>query len=216
MRRKWAYVLVLLLLSPAFSQQHPNRIIFGVVVRANGEPARNLRLTAKPSPSPGGHSGDFPHTRTNNLGEYRFQNLPSWGMYMIYADDEAVGYSRTSTCPVDWHTDAIITPEHPEAEFNFSLARQSGFIRIHLTSRRTGAAIHTMRVSVLPLDKEGACFGMSGGSDHAILVPPDQNLLIHVSSEGFREWDESIGAGRPINVPSGAVVVLDIQLEPLD
>ena len=219
MKGKHCYLFVFLLLSPAVSQQQqqvPNGTVFGVVVKANGEPATNLRLTARPSFPTGGHSGDFPHTTTNELGEYQFQNLSLWGTYFIYADDEVAGYSRVSTGPLARQTDIEITFEHPEAQFNFSLPPKAGFIRIHVTNRRTGAAIREMTVSVMPLDKQGFLFTMSGGSDHQILVPPDRNLLTHVSAEGFREWDESIGAGRPVNVSSGGRLILNVQLEPSD
>jgi hypothetical protein len=55
---------------------------------------------------------------------------------------------------------------------------------------------------------------MSCDSDRIVLVPPDRNLLLHVKSDGFREWDESIGTGKPVNVPSGNRVTLDVQLDP--
>jgi hypothetical protein len=218
MKKGHCYLFLLVLFSPAVSQQQrvPNGTISGVVVKANGAPARNLRLTASPSFPTGGHSGDFPHARTNNLGEYQFQKLSLWGTYLIYADDETAGYSRVSTGPLDSHTDVEITPDHPEAQFNFSLPPKAGFIRIHLTNRRTGAVIREMTVSVLPLEKQDFSFTISSGSDHLILVPPDRNLLIHVTSDGFPEWDESIGAGRPVNVSPGGRLVLDVQLEPSD
>jgi hypothetical protein len=191
-------------------------MIYGVVVSSNGEPARSLRLTARQLQT-GGHSGDGPHTKTNQAGEYRFQKLPL-GKYVVYADDEAAGYSRISTGPLNSDVSEIeVTPEHPEAEFNFSLGAKAGFIQIRLTNRKTGVAISQMTLSVLPLDKPDFAFlTLSGRSDQLILVPPDRNLLLHVTSEDFREWDESLGTGRPVNVSSGSRVMLDVRLEPLD
>jgi hypothetical protein len=49
-----------------------------------------------------------------------------------------------------------------------------------------------------------------------MMVPPDRNLIIHVTADGFREWDESIGGGKPIFVPSGTRLTLAVQLEPED
>jgi hypothetical protein len=217
-RRSW--LLVLLLLSPVVAQLQqsgPNGTIYGVVVTLNGEPARNLRLTARPLLATGGHSGDFPHTRTNQAGEYRFQKLPL-AAYIVYADDEAAGYSRVSTGPLGASVSEVeITTVHPETEFNFSLPPKAGFIRIHLTNRRTRAPISDMTVSVLPLDKaDSGLFTLSGGSAQLILVPPDRNLLLRVTAEGFREWEESIGTGRPVNVASGSRLMLDVRLDPLD
>lgn len=74
-----------------------------------------------------------------------------------------------------------------------------------------------MKIAVHRMDEpDSLLFTMSCGSDHVILVPPDKNLLLHVTSDGFREWDESFGTGKPLNVPSGTRLPLSVQLEPLD
>jgi hypothetical protein len=61
----------------------------------------------------------IPHVRTNNKGEYRFENPPCWGRYTVYAEDEEAGYSRVSTGPAgDGHLSEVeLTPEQREAEF---------------------------------------------------------------------------------------------------
>ena len=221
MKKKRSWLLVLLLFSPVVAQQlqsGPNGTIYGVVVALNGKPARNLRLTARSLlTTGGGHSGDFPHTRTNQAGEYRFQKLPL-AKYIVYADDEAAGYSRVSTGPLGGSVSEVeITANHPETEFDFPLPPKAGFMRIHLTNRKNRAPISDMTVSVLSLDKpDSGMFTLSGSSARSILVPPDRNLLLHVTAEGFREWDESIGIGRPVNVPSGHRLMLDVELDPLD
>jgi hypothetical protein len=51
-------------------------------------------------------------------------------------------------------------------------------------------------------------------SRQAILVPSDKDLLLHVTSWGFLEWEESTGAGKPINIAPGNSFILDVQLEP--
>jgi hypothetical protein len=222
MKGRRCYLFALLLFSPAVSQQQlqaPHGTISGVVVQPNGEPARSLRLTARISFPTGGRSGDFPHARTNDLGEYRFQKLPLSGAYLIYADDEAAGYSLTSTGPSDSHTDVEIAPEYPDATFNLYLPSRAGFIQIHLTNRRTGRAIRKMMtVWASPADKPGplGSFTISCYPDHVILVPPDQNMLLHVKADGFSEWDESVGTGRPVSAASGSRLTLDVQLDPAE
>ena len=52
--------------------------------------------------------------------------------------------------------------------------------------------------------------------DRVILIPPQKNLLLHVSSDGFREWDESVGRRRPITLPSGTQLRLAVELDPSD
>lgn len=108
-----------------------------------------------------------------------------------------------------------LTPEHWEAEHKVQLPPKAGFLEIHLTGRRTGASIFGMRVAVMAMENpESPLFTMSCESGHVILVPPDKNLLLHVSSDGFREWDESIGSGKPLYLPSGTRLILDIELDP--
>ena len=57
---------------------------------------------------------------------------------------------------------------------------------------------------------------MSCYSDQMILIPPNKNLLLHVKSDGFRGWDESVEKGRPVNEPSGNVLTLNVPLDPVD
>jgi hypothetical protein len=108
-----------------------------------------------------------------------------------------------------------LTPEHPEAELKVLLPPRAGFIQIHLTNQRTGAGISGMRVALIPTESPASpLFTISCYSNHVILVPPDKNLLLHVTSDGFREWDESVGRGKPIHLSSGTRLILAIQLEP--
>jgi hypothetical protein len=74
-----------------------------------------------------------------------------------------------------------------------------------------------MRVALAPMESpEQQVFSMSCDSNHVVLIPPDKNLLLHVTSDGYREWDESAGKGKPLHLDSGARITLDIQLDPLD
>ena len=49
--------------------------------------------------------------------------------------------------------------------------------------------------------------------NHQIEVPPDKDFIVHVTAEGFREWDESIGGHKVVRVPSGTETALEAQLE---
>ena len=89
--------------------------------------------------------------------------------------------------------------------FRANPLNQSKNGRYHLGNARGGNGDGESRV---------ALFTMSSYSDHVILVPPDKNLLLHVSSDRFREWDESAGMGKPMFLPSGNRLTLDVQLEP--
>ena len=220
MARWSSSLIVLLVLSLAMAQQLErvvDGVIHGLVITSTGEPAKSIRLRATPLGT--GGSGGVLETRTNSEGRYRFHHLPLWATYRIYADDEAAGYSRASTGPSPGNTisEAEITGEHPDTECNFSLPPKAGLIQIHLTNRRTGITISEMTLWVAHFDTpESGLFTMTGRSDSVVLVPPDRNLLLHVTARGFREWDDSMGRGRAVNVPSENRLTLDVQLDPVD
>jgi len=59
-------------------------------------------------------------------------------------------------------------------------------------------------------------FSISCYSYHVVLMPPEKNLLLRVTSDGYREWDGSVDGGKPLHLASGARLTLGIQLDPLD
>jgi hypothetical protein len=217
---KTTLVFVGFLLAAAVAQQHdeppPKGVIYGIAIGQDGQPAKGIGLTA--SPLGVVLAAVLPHTKTNDAGEYRFENVPWWGRYTVYAEDEEAGYSSFSTGPAgDSSPEVELTPEHPEAEFEVHLPPKAGFLHIHLTNRRTAAGISGMRVAVMPMENpESLLFTMSCYSNHVVLVPPDKNLLLHVTSDGFREWDESVGRGKPLHLNSGTGLTLAVQLDPSD
>ena len=211
----------LLLLSTVSAQQNdeprPNGVIHGIAVGQDGQPAKLIGLTAEPLGV--GMAAKLPRTKTNNVGEYRFDNVPCWGKYTVYADDEDAGYSSFSRGPDrDRNPPEVeITPEYPEAELTVVIPPKAGFIQIHLTNRRTGADISGMRIALMPEKSPvSPVETMSCYSNHVILVPPDTSLLLHITSDGFREWNESIGKGKLIRLASGTRLKLDVQLEPAE
>lgn len=218
---KSALVFVgLFLLAAASAQQndepHPKGVIYGIAIGQDGQPAKRIGLTATPL---GGFilGALLPHTRTNDAGEYRFENVPRWGKYTVYADDEDAGYSDFSTGPAgDSNLPEVeITPEHPAAQLTVVVPPKAGFIQVHLTNRRTGAEISGMRVALMQeKNPVSPIETMSCYSHRVVLVPPDTSLLLHITSDGFRDWNESIGQGKLIHLASGARLKLDVQLEP--
>ena len=219
---KSALVFVgLFLLAAASAQQndepHPKGVIYGIAIGQDGQPAKRIGLTAEPLGVALG--AKLPHTRTNDAGEYRFENIPWWGRYTVYGDDENEGYSSFSTGPAgdSPSPEVELKPEHPEAELRVLLPPRAGFIQIHLTNQRTGAEISGMRVALmLPESSASSFFTMSCASNHVILIPPDEDFLLHISSDGFREWNESIGKGKPVHLASSARLKIDVQLEPTE
>jgi hypothetical protein len=186
-------------------------VIYGTVIAQNGTPAKGLTLNAMPLGVALGMA--LPWAKTNEAGIYRFEHLP-WGRYTVYAEDKEAGYSIFSTGAggADRPPEVELTAGHPEAEFNVHLPAPAAFLLFHLTNRRTGAPISGVEVTVISEAKTIFSGGFS--STQAVLVPADKDLLLHVTSWGFLEWEESVGAGKPIHIAPGNRFTLDVQLEP--
>jgi hypothetical protein len=212
-------LVAFLSMTSAFAQQgeavHGKGVIYGVAIGQDGKPARGVGLTALQLGV--GSAGRLPYAKTNQAGEYRFESL-DFGRYAVSGDDEEVGYSFFSTGQGRNDPPEVeLTAEHPEAELRVFLTPKAGFVHIHLTNRRTGAVISGMQVSLSAMESpDKQLFSMSCYSNHVVLVEPDKNLQLHVTSDGYREWDESVGRGKPLHLRSGTRLTLAVQLEPSD
>lgn len=208
-----------LFLSSGPAQQPDTRsekgVIYGTVVAPDGTPAMVIGLEGQPLGV--GFATLLPHTRTDIRGHYRLTNIPWWGRYTVCADDANAGYSVFSTgCPDPGQTrEVTLSPEHPEGEFNFRLPPKAGFLQVHVTNRRNGRVIPGVVVSVTSVDHpDRPILTQSSDSTHFVLLPPDKDLLLHITSPRFHEWDESAVAGKIVRVTSGSRLTLDVQLEP--
>jgi len=195
----------------------PDGSIYGVALTPDGQPARGITLTATPLGVALGTM--LPATKTNDRGEYRFVNLPWWGRYTVYAEDEAAGYSSFSTGGYGQTQppEVEITPARREAELRVNLPPKAGFLSVHLTNAKTGAPISSMDITVMHDSKPPSlAFTMGCYSTKTVLLPPDKSLLVHITANGFHEWKESVGSGKLLRLASGARINLDVELEPED
>ncbi|MFZ0742865.1 MAG: carboxypeptidase-like regulatory domain-containing protein [Terracidiphilus sp.] len=195
--------------------ESPNTgLIYGTATAQDGLPAKGLILNAEPLGVVLAMA--LPWTKTDDKGVFRFEHLPL-GRYTVYAEDKEAGYSIFSTGAggVGRPPEVELTAGHPKAEFNVHLPAPAGFLLFHLTNRRTGAPISGIEVTVMSEEIPPKTI-FSGGcpSSQAVLVPSDKDLLLHVTSWGFLEWEESVGAGKPIHIAPGNRLTLDVQLEP--
>jgi hypothetical protein len=212
----FGFLLVANALAQQPDQSVPAGVIFGIVLDQDGQPAKGLRLNAFPLGVPLGTV--LPTTKTDLTGKYRFKDIPWWGRYTVYSEDDNAGYKNGITGPpvrLGQPAEITLSSQDPVAEFDFRLPPKAGFLRIRLTNRRTGAVILGVGVSATSQeDSGGLIFSESCSSDRVILLPPDKDLLIHIKSPGFLEWGESRGNGKPLRIASGSSLDMDVQLEP--
>jgi hypothetical protein len=220
MNRHIAFVGFLLLTAVAGAQEPtapPNGTIYGTAFDSDGHPASQIVLEAMPLGVALGTA--LPATKTNEEGEYRFARLPWWGRYTVFANDEDAGYSGFSTGQSGQTEpeEVEISPHHREGLLTVHLPPKAGFLRLNLTNRRTGSAITSMRAVVMrPTIPPSLLLSISCSSTQVLLLPPDNDLLLHVTSDGFQEWAASVGNGKPLRLATGARLTLDVQLEPLN
>jgi hypothetical protein len=189
--------------------------INGTAIGTDDKPAVRIGLTATPlsiAPVP----TSLPHTVTDGSGRFRF-DLP-WGKYIIYADDEAAGYSGYSTGRTG-QTDPLIveiTPKEAEAKVSLTLPPRAAFLHIQLINEVSDKSISSMDITVLRESDHSPFFDMSCASNKVILLPPDQDLIVHITSNGFHEWKKSAGTGEMLRLSSGQNFTLNVGLVPTD
>ena len=188
MRNATGALLVCLLFSPIAAQQTvspiANGVIYGTVTDSDGDIAKEINVVA--SPLGVALAMALPHTRTDRNGRYRFERI-QWGRYTVYAEDPQAGYSLFSSGTGYIHPPEIrISSQHPEAELSVRLPPKAGFLSIHLTNQMTGSVIPSLIIEVMRQEEPSKMiFSESCGSADAILIPPDKDVLLHVSAPGL-------------------------------
>ncbi len=220
---KIALPLAVLWLTFGASSQQSQQLagaIYGVVIDQSGQPAKGVTLSAVMQCPTSSCALWMTQTITNHIGEYRFQHLPLGRKYSVFANNTRAEYPKFSPPPADT---VELTVDHPDVELRVDLPPKVGTLLIRLTDRTTGLVIPRVLVKVKvpdgPDSRWSEVWADSSNClfypDCTIPVPPDKQLLVHVSSMGFHEWDESAGKGKALLVHSGTRLTWDIQLERL-
>ena len=224
--RKRAIVLFLLVSMRVQAQsviQSPecNGIIHGAVFDRSGQRAKGLKVIVWPLGVD--LASLLPSNVTDEKGEYRFENVCP-GRYAVVVEDEKTGYPRTSPMMSEFLYGARVrqvrvTAKHPQIELPVYLPPKPGLMQVHISNGMTKAEISKFSVKLrVPGQHRTPEAGFEFDprfKDHQIQVPPDKNVVFHVTAEGFHEWRESAGRGKIVRVPSGTQVALEVELEPL-
>jgi hypothetical protein len=214
-------VVVLLLSASTFGQQ-----IHGVLIGQDGQPAKKITVAATwlcPDRSKACRLSRSSGVTDEN-GEFRFE-LARVGRYAVAAEDEEGGYGYGATSVADdprYTVMAEITPEQPDAGIRLILPPRAGFLDVRLTDQSTGGEISTVTVSVAYPDKgwsqrsfERSNCALFGHNLCYVLIPPDTQVTVRVSSPGYEGWDgKNDTTERTLRLASGDRVTWEVQLKP--
>jgi hypothetical protein len=221
-------VALLLWAFPAFGQhcitdEHAEGVIHGTVFTRNGNPASGVNVELNPL----GVILDYvlPETMTDQRGEYRFEHVCR-GRFSVVVRDEKAGYPIADVYinrilyggPIP---EVKITKSKFDAHLLITLPPKAAQLQIRLFNSQTKAKIERVEAELIVDRKRSMktyCDGiqlMKCDDAPFFLVPPDQDVFLHVTSNGFQEWKESAGRGKLIHVASGELLILDVELDPL-
>jgi hypothetical protein len=217
MSRSASWLLLLLVGSSALCQNAEMQLgsICGTVLNENGSPASSVKV------SPfymGAHSGGVPFARTDEKGHYCLRELPL-GDYDVTADDPDRGYpSMTSgffrTTPLRSRVSISATDLNGHADWK--IPYRAGFVKVELVDAQSGKPIVPMFFDLVVQSRPevGHMYG-STASTTALLVPPNEDVIVTIHASGYREDTDKEPQRTVINLLPGETKELHIALQPL-
>ncbi len=227
--------LALLLSACMFGQQSSptaagqGSTIQGVLIGQDGQPAKRITVAALLMCPAGSAPCRISEGRAvaDQNGEFRF-NRVGVGKYAVFAEDKEAGYGDGASSVANdprYTGVAEITLEHPDAELRLFLPPQAGFLDVRLTDQSTETEISTVTVSVsLANNPNGNQFRTTFSRSNCelfghnlcyVLIPPDTQVTVRVSSPGYEGWDgKKDTTERPLRMASGDRVTWEVRLRP--
>jgi hypothetical protein len=88
-----------------------------------------------------------------------------------------------------WPATAEITPESPAASTTVKLGPKAGSLVLHTVDETSGAPIKHLTVTLHPAaDPHDFVSTSLTGPDPTILIPPDEEIFVTVSADGYQPW----------------------------
>jgi len=196
-------------------------VVHGVVIGQDGKSWGGINVILEPV---GTYGLVLSHTKTDALGQYRFSDV-SCGSWSVFIEDKEAGYPQSSRL-MNWFLYGVwspqvrITEKHLEAQLNVYAPPKPGIVVVHLTNSVTKAKIPAIELELKvnrKRDERTSCEDSPSSTcgDDSFLVPPGQDVKLHVTSKGFHEWKETMGRGKIIRLAAGQVMTIDVELVPL-
>ncbi len=163
--------------------------ITATVVDRAGQPVAGARVAVVPA---GAHGimGLIPECLTDDKGVCS-QDL-QFGKYNVTARKTAEGYPDLLANfygQGQWPATAEISLVRPAASVTVRLGPKAGLLAIHVVDDASGEPLKQVNVTLRPAaDPHDFSSEGLGGPDCTILIPPDEDVLVTVSANGYQPW----------------------------
>jgi hypothetical protein len=224
---KFFLVVVPLLFALPASGQHNIQdptckgVIHGVVLGHDRQPVKGINVVLYPLGV--GLGFVLPHAKTDQQGEYRFEQVCS-GRFSVFVKDNEAGYSQSSPYMYQFlygrlSPEVKITDTILDAPLAVDLPSKPAQLQLRLINSRTKEKIMTAdieaKVSRNRSVKVHSEASILADTELVFLLPPDQDVFLHITSKGFHAWKESVGRGKLFRVPSGELLTIQVELDPI-
>lgn len=163
----------------------------------------------------GPHSGPYSGTKTDAEGHYCLKGL-SLGEYVVSAEDEKKGYPQVAQgffMRGSPESRVTLTAAAPEAHVDVRIPFKAGFLTLLLTDAETGNPLPSMNVSVAARsDPDHRWMHISTIADRNLLMPPNEDVYVNVTSPGYSMWPDDGSRGASLSFLPGERQTLRISL----
>jgi hypothetical protein len=151
--------------------------------------------------------------RTDGSGQFEIKNLES-GVYGVFAAKEEEGFSIDNQQPGE---KVELSAQNPTADVTVHSRRRGGVLIGTVTDRLTGQPLNSAWINYEDIDGKAAGSSTIVDGQIRMALPTECDLVIIVSSKGYRGWvfTDPANPTRPVlRVHSGERKTLNIQLDP--
>jgi hypothetical protein len=184
---KLSCVAIILAAGPLHAQMKGT--ISATVIDQTGQPLVGARVAMVPADATG-LMGALPECLTDDRGVCSL-NL-RFGKYHVTAKKVAEGYPDLTIRFYghgQWPATAEITPEAPAASVTVDLGPKAASLVLHPVDDDSGDNIKHLTVTLHPANDPHEFISSSlAGPNPTILVPPDEDVLVTVSADGYQPW----------------------------
>ena len=196
-------------------------VIRGKVLDPAGLPVTGITVVAWPLGVDLG--AILPQMTTDETGAFRVEHVCP-GRYAVVVEDKKAGYPHSSPEMFAFlyghrAPEGKLTPKRSTLDLLLYFPPKPGLMTVSVRNSEAGGNPLKFSVKItVPHQRRVREVSYEFKADVAnreIPIPPDKDVILHVTAEGFQEWRESAGHGKVARVPSGTQVAVEVPLVPL-